>query len=107
MPLLSRQCVKMFRVYKAILAVCGVLVSLYAIHVERSKHSNPDYQAMCDISEHASCSRVLTSDASTGFGIVGRLLGDDHPLNLPNTYYGVVTYSLLAILGECMHDVHV
>lgn len=98
--------VKMIRGFKAILAVCGVLVSLYAIHVERSKHSDPSYQAMCDFSERASCSRVLTSDASIGFGVVGRLLGADHPLNLPNTYYGVVLYALLAVLGECMHDVN-
>lgn len=93
----------MIRVLKVALAICGVVVSLYAIHVERSKYANPSYQAMCDFSEHASCSRVLTSDASIGFGIVGRLLGDDHPLNLPNTYYGVVVYVLLAVLGECLH----
>lgn len=91
------------RAVKVALAICGILVSLYATHVERSKHANPSYQAMCDFSEGASCSRVLTSDASIGFGIVGRLLGDDHPLNLPNTYYGLVVYSLLAVLGECMH----
>ena len=91
------------RTLKVALAICGIVVSLYATHVERSKHANPSYQAMCDFSEGASCSRVLTSDASIGFGIVGRLLGDDHPLNLPNTYYGLVVYSLLAVLGECMH----
>ena len=92
----------MLRAFKVALAICGIAVCLYAIHVERSKHANPSYHAMCDFSEGASCSRVLTSDASIGFGIVGRLLGDDHPLNLPNTYYGVVVYVLLAVLGECV-----
>merc|ERR1711981_1202752 len=34
-----------------------------------------------------------------GFGIVGKLMGDDaHPLNVPNSIYGIAFYSFLGLL---------
>ena len=45
-----------------IMAVTGILVSLYALHVELQKDRNPDYVAYCDIHNKASCTRVLTSE---------------------------------------------
>lgn len=46
-----------------ITATClaGVAVSVYALRVELKKEDDEDYEALCDISEHASCSRVLSS----------------------------------------------
>ena len=32
-------------------------------------------------------------------GLVGPLLGEDHVLNVPNTYFGVFFYALMIILG--------
>lgn len=43
-----------------------------------------------------------------GFGLMGLLIGDDHPLNLPNSIFGIVFYILqialskyLCILYDC------
>ena len=44
------------------LSVCGVVLSVYAIHIERSKHSNESYQAHCDLDDTIACSHVLTSE---------------------------------------------
>lgn len=45
------------------LLVCllGILLSLYAFHVEREKARDPSYTAMCDVSSSISCSKVFSS----------------------------------------------
>ena len=51
------------------------------------------YQALCDIDENHSCSNVFNSTYGRGFGIVGKLTGDEnHFLNVPNSLYGIVFY---------------
>lgn len=42
-------------------SVFGVLISTYALYVEMAVEARPGYKALCDLSERASCSRVLTS----------------------------------------------
>ena len=76
--------------------IIGFIVTAYAISVERKSRSNPKYVALCDISNSMSCSRVLTSEYSK---LTGRLFGlkADHPLNLPNTYFGLIFYSAVII----------
>ncbi|KAL6951827.1 Vitamin K epoxide reductase complex subunit 1-like protein 1, partial [Sarracenia purpurea var. burkii] len=41
--------------------VVGLILSVYAYHVNVSKQAEPDYRAFCDLSPTMSCSRVLTS----------------------------------------------
>uniref|UniRef100_A0A146MIX5 vitamin-K-epoxide reductase (warfarin-sensitive) n=1 Tax=Schistosoma mansoni TaxID=6183 RepID=A0A146MIX5_SCHMA len=41
--------------------IVGILICIYALHVEHSKESNKEYRAFCDVSEYMSCSNVLTS----------------------------------------------
>lgn len=43
------------------LSVLGLCLSVYALHVELSRESDPDYRAMCDLGESVSCSKVFTS----------------------------------------------
>lgn len=43
-------------------ALVGILVSTYALYVEMAAEARPGYTALCDLSEHASCTRVLTSE---------------------------------------------
>ena len=48
---------------------------------------------MCDIDEAIACSSVFNSTYGRGFGIVGKLMGDEnHPLNVPNSVYGIGFY---------------
>lgn len=42
--------------------ILGVMVSTYTLYVEMAAESRPGYKALCDLAEHASCSRVLTSE---------------------------------------------
>ena len=35
-----------------------------------------------------------------GFGLIGLLIGDDHPLNLPNSIFGIVFYILQIALSK-------
>lgn len=49
------------RTIQLLLIIAGILVSLYAYHVETSKEANAAYQAFCDISDSISCSKVFTS----------------------------------------------
>lgn len=52
---------KCLRIITAILCSCGILLSLYAYHVETSKERDESYTAMCDINEHMSCTSVFSS----------------------------------------------
>lgn len=35
-----------------------------------------------------------------GFGLIGLVIGDDHPLNLPNSIFGIVFYALQIALSK-------
>ncbi|CAG5123354.1 unnamed protein product [Candidula unifasciata] len=78
--------------------VLGVLVCLYALHVEVSKEKDPSYKAMCDISEYMSCSRVLTSQYSQGFGVMHLFFGKNHMLNSRNCNIGLVVFIVHIII---------
>lgn len=49
------------RKVRVLLCVLGLALSVYALHVELSRESDPDYRAMCDLGESVSCSKVFTS----------------------------------------------
>ena len=51
-------CLKLSRF---LICVVGIALSVYALHVEVSKSHNKEYKALCDISEHMSCSKVFSS----------------------------------------------
>ncbi|ELK06819.1 Vitamin K epoxide reductase complex subunit 1-like protein 1 [Pteropus alecto] len=44
-------------------AVCaaGILLSIYAYHVEREKERDPEHRALCDLGPWVKCSAALTS----------------------------------------------
>lgn len=81
------------------LCVLGFILSVYALHVELSRESNPDYRAMCDLGEYVSCSKVFTSRWGRGFGLVQIFVGQDSALNQPNSVLGIIFYSLQLGLG--------
>lgn len=74
----------------------GLLASLYAIHVERKARKEGPGKAACDINNRMSCSSVLTSKYAKMTGLVFSLK-ENHPLNVPNTYFGVLFYLAIII----------
>lgn len=46
---------------RVFLCFFGLVLSVYALHVELSRARDPDYRAMCDLGEAVSCSKVFTS----------------------------------------------
>ncbi|XP_053684586.1 vitamin K epoxide reductase complex subunit 1 [Sabethes cyaneus] len=81
------------------LSLAGFLLSLYTSYVEIRSERDHGYQAMCDISEHISCTKVFTSAYGRGFGLVGPVFGEQSALNLPNGFYGIFYYFLMAGLS--------
>ncbi len=43
---------------------------------------------------------VCVSSYSKGFGIIGKILGEDHILNLPNSYMGLIFFPIMLVLGK-------
>ena len=52
-----------------ILAVIGLLISIYGITVERNLQQDEQYKAACDISDMVSCSRPMLSSYNALLGI--------------------------------------
>ncbi|CAI9590469.1 unnamed protein product [Staurois parvus] len=82
-----------------VVCVLGIVLALYAFHVEREKERDPGYQAMCDISERVRCSSVLSSRWGRGFGLLGSIFGKDSVMNQPNSVFGLIFYLLQMLLG--------
>jgi len=70
----------------SVLAVIGVLLSLYAYHVEK-KSSGKNYKPVCNISENISCTKAFSSK-------YGRMLGKS------NSFYGMIFYPLIFLLAQ-------
>lgn len=84
----------------AFCCMIGVLLSIYALNIEIHAESDSSYEALCDISEHVSCSKVFTSKYGKGFGIIAPIFGEKSMLNQPNPLYGIFFYSLIGFLSE-------
>lgn len=85
------------KISKTVILLCcaiGTVLSVYALHVEIHAENDKNYRASCDISATISCSKVFKSRWGKGFGLIGLVIGDDHPLNLPNSIFGIVFYAL-------------
>ena len=87
---------------RVLTALTGLSISLYTAYVYTQKRDDPEYEAYCDISETVSCSRVVTSRFSKGFGLLERVLDSDSILNIPNFILGLlffIVYSLITLTG--------
>ncbi|KPP69067.1 vitamin K epoxide reductase complex subunit 1-like protein 1-like [Scleropages formosus] len=83
------------------LVVCllGVLLSAYALHVEREKARDPNYEAMCDVGGSVSCSRMFSSRWGRGFGLLGSIFGKNGAMDQPNSVYNLFFYVFQLLLG--------
>ncbi|XP_077290241.1 vitamin-K epoxide reductase [Arctopsyche grandis] len=94
----SNETTKLLQTYnKYIIVTCavGVILSAYAYYVEVLAEGNYDYSALCDISEHISCTKVFSSEYGKGFGFVS----ENSPLNLPNGLMGMAFYGIIALFS--------
>ncbi|XP_036393027.1 vitamin K epoxide reductase complex subunit 1-like protein 1 [Megalops cyprinoides] len=87
------------RIARVFVCLLGVLLSLYAVHVEREKERDPNYQPLCDVSNSVSCSKVFTSRWGRGFGLLGSIFGKNGAMNQPNSIYGLIFYLFQLLLG--------
>ncbi|XP_043594219.1 vitamin K epoxide reductase complex subunit 1-like protein 1 [Bombus pyrosoma] len=75
--------------------IVGFAISYYAYYVELAKEEDNSYEAVCDISEHVSCTKAFSSEYGKGFGIIP----ETSLLYAPNSIYGLTFYLLVAILS--------
>ncbi|KOX79863.1 Vitamin K epoxide reductase complex subunit 1-like protein 1 [Melipona quadrifasciata] len=75
--------------------IVGFAGSYYAYYVELAKEKDDLYEAMCDISEHVSCTKAFSSEYGKGFGIIP----ETSLLYAPNPVYGLIFYVLVTILS--------
>lgn len=75
-------------------------LSIYAIYVqaqvERATEEDEEYEALCDINEQFSCSKLYASSYGKGFGL--DFLPEE--LKLPNGVYGALLYFVLFLLSK-------
>lgn len=79
--------------FDIIVLFAGITLCLYAIYVEENG-KNPEYVAVCDISNKVSCTKVLTSEYSHMAKLLFRLDDDDF-FNMSNAQYGLIYYIIL------------
>ena len=79
-----------------IFPVLGILVSLYALWVEHRKALDDTYEALCDLSEGASCTKVLMSSYGHIFSHFG-FVPNGSALDVPNPVLGLCFYSLVLL----------
>jgi vitamin-K-epoxide reductase (warfarin-sensitive) len=58
-----------------ITAVVGFLLSIYAKHIENKTKENENFKAVCDISEAATCGKVIGSKYNKTFGVSNSIGG--------------------------------
>ncbi|XP_023326457.1 vitamin K epoxide reductase complex subunit 1 isoform X2 [Eurytemora carolleeae] len=82
-----------------ILSLTGLGLSIYTFYVETKAKSDEEYSPLCDIDSYISCSKVFKTKFAKGFGMVGDLVGEEHPLNQPNCVYGIIFYLIFLLLS--------
>ena len=62
-------------IYIQILAVLGLILSVYSLYVEKKLETHKSYAPVCDISKTVSCSAAFESKYSKTFGVKNSILG--------------------------------
>ena len=78
----------------------GLLIAAYSYYVKVKFLKNPKkYKAFCDLNDKISCSKVVSSEYGSGFGIVGKLFGENSSMNVSNSILGGIFYTLQIVLS--------
>jgi vitamin-K-epoxide reductase (warfarin-sensitive) len=68
------------------LSLLGLVISMYAILLERKIAKNPSYKPMCDVSDTVSCTKLIKSSYA-------------HMLYFSNATWGIAYYALVLLLA--------
>lgn len=82
---------KAIHYYGIFFSLIGLVLSIYAIILEKLKFADHNFEASCDISETISCSNVMLSRYSRIFSMIG-LIPENSILDISNAHYGVLFY---------------
>lgn len=92
------------RKMRIFLCVIGLILSVYALHVELSHERDPEYRAMCDLGESVSCSKVFSSRYVLISMFVQKLTGAVLPRFVADVSFGFLQSQKLAdFYGSCDH----
>lgn len=69
-----------------ILSIIGLIISLYSLYLKIKLNNNPTHKPICDINKNISCTKALSSKYSS-------------LLKIPNSIFGLIFYSIIAILS--------
>ena len=76
-----------------VLALAGLLISLYAFYVQRRLRSTPSFSPLCDLKKNISCSKAFTSNAGYILGPSNIILGlIFYPVIIIVHYLGLTQY---------------
>ncbi|XP_055711020.1 vitamin K epoxide reductase complex subunit 1 [Phlebotomus papatasi] len=92
------ECKSQFSSSMVMSSLIGLLLSVYTTHVEIQLELDNDYEALCDLNEGISCTKVFSSKYGKGFGVIHRVLGEDSIFNQPNGLFGILFYAIIALL---------
>ncbi|KAI3389598.1 hypothetical protein SNEBB_009885 [Seison nebaliae] len=76
-----------------IASTIGIGLCLYTLHIKKRSKKDENYVPMCNIRDRANCLTALTSEYSTGFGFLHKIVGRNSPFNLDNAMFGLIMYS--------------
>jgi len=62
-------------IYIQLLAIVGLILSIYSLYVEKKLEVQKSYSPVCDINKTVSCSAAFESKYSETFGIKNSILG--------------------------------
>eukprot|EP00092_Neocalanus_flemingeri_P039601 GFUD01043126.1.p1 GENE.GFUD01043126.1~~GFUD01043126.1.p1 ORF type:complete len:166 (+),score=40.89 GFUD01043126.1:60-557(+) len=77
------------------LSLTGILLSSSSLYITTTLSSDKTFVAPCDLSPTLNCSSFLTTPYSSGLGLVGPLLGNDHQANLPNSVFSIIVFTVI------------
>ncbi|CAM9136429.1 unnamed protein product, partial [Chrysoparadoxa australica] len=75
------------------LGVAGLGLSLFGHHVAFEMDKDPDYVALCDISESVSCTKVFQSEQGKLFSHLG-LIEKDSLFDFHNSAWAILFFSV-------------
>ena len=83
----------------SVTAFVGCLLSIYALFVETVARREDSFQALCDVSNEISCSKVFLSEYGKILSKLG-IVPHDSMLDVPNAGLGLLFYAIVILFAN-------